>query len=89
MGQYGNQPDFGTIVEGLSAYGVDVNFPPSAIYIGQTENNAACAIEIRPVGDPSRTVTLTGIQPGTFLPIIAVQFVSKAGIDTENILLYR
>jgi len=89
MGQYGNQPDFGTIVEPLSAYNFEVNFPPSAIYIGRTDDDNACSIEILPVGDTSRTVEITGIQPGTFLPIIAVQITSASNIDTEKILLYR
>ena len=89
MGQYGNQPDFGTIVEPLSAYNLEFNFPPSAIYIGETEDGNACSIEILPVGDTSRTVEITGIQPGTFLPIIAVQITSVSNIDKEKILLYR
>jgi hypothetical protein len=89
MGQYGNQPDFGTILEPLSAYNFEVNFPPSAIYIGETEDGTACSIAILPVGDTSRTVEITGIQPGTFLPIIAVQIVSAFNIDKEDIILYR
>jgi hypothetical protein len=32
MGQYGNQPDFGTIVEGIT---METTFPPSAIFVGQ------------------------------------------------------
>ena len=90
MGQYGNQPDFGTIVTSADIVGLDKEFPPSAIYIGQTEGNGPCTITVLPVGNaPEDDIIISGIQPGTFLPIVVIKIIDKSAIESVNILLYR
>ena len=89
MGQYGNQPDFGTTVATLDILGVDIPFLPSAIYVGQTESNVACAFEILPVGNDGGWVSINGISAGTFLPIVVTQMRGLVNVAKEDILLYR
>ena len=91
MGQYGNQPDFGTIATAFNNIGVDVVFPPSAIYIGTTENNdGTAAITMQIVGNqPGVTTTITGISSGTILPFIATKIIGTSGVDSADIILYR
>jgi hypothetical protein len=91
MGQYGNQPDFGTIVMSLEAAGgINKVFPPSAIYVGQTTDMARCELEVLPVGNnPTDTITITAIQPGTFLPIVVVKIIDLDGVSDKDVLLYR
>ena len=90
MGQYGNQPDFGTTVVPLEKIGLNESFPPSAIYVGQTTDMARCIIEVLPVGNnPTDTITITAIQPGTFLPIVVVKIIDLDGVIDKDILLYR
>jgi hypothetical protein len=90
MGQYGNQPDFGTIVAVLEDIGLNVVFPPSAIYVGETTNNNGATLEVQPVGnEPGDTVIISGISNGTFLPIVVTEIIDKTGIDLNNVLLYR
>jgi hypothetical protein len=91
MGQYGNQPDFGTIVVTLEDIGLNESFPPSAIYVGETvDNDGQATLEVQPVGnEPGDTVIISGISNGTFLPIVVTEIIDKSGIDTNKILLYR
>lgn len=91
MGQYGNQPDFGTTVITLDSVGQNVPFPPSAIYVGTTDNNDGTAtLTVQPVGnEPGDTVTITGISNGTFLPIVVTEITGKTELDTATVLLYR
>ena len=90
MGQYGNQPDFGTIVVTAESAGPGP-FPPSAIYVGKTENNdGGTMLRVQPVGNAlGDTIDITGIHDGTFLPIIITQITNKADVDLINVLLYR
>ena len=86
MGQYGNQPDFGTIVEGIT---METTFPPSAIFVGQLlEETLTCSLRVLPVGN-SEDVTFTGISAGTFLPIIITKVISLTGVAEADILVYR
>ena len=91
MGQYGNQPDFGTTVLQFDSIGLGNECPPSAIYVGTTDdNNGTAILEVQPVGnEPGDTVTITGISNGTFLPIVVTKIISKTGVDITTILLYR
>ena len=86
MGQYGNQPDFGVIVEGVSA---GIPFPPSAIFVGElNEGLTTCSIRILPAGQ-TNSVWFTGIGAGTFLPIVITEVVDLTGVVSDNILVYR
>jgi hypothetical protein len=91
MGQYGNQPDFGTIVVILEDIGLNESFPPSAIYVGETfANDGTTTLEVQPVGnEPGDTVIISGISNGTFLPIIVTKIIDKTNVDTNKVLLYR
>jgi hypothetical protein len=90
MGQYGNQPDFGTIVTPLSAIGLDTQFPPSAIYIGQTtDNDGTATLTVQIVGNEPGSTTITGISSGAILPFIVTAVKDKSGVDSNNIYLYR
>jgi len=88
MGQYGNQPDFGTIVTNVDIVGAD-EFPPSAIYVGKTIDGDPCSLDVIPVGNNGVAIGITGISQGTFLPIVITKVVAYNNIDKENILLYR
>ena len=89
MGQYGNQPDFGTIVSSLTDIGQP--FPPSAIYVGETLNNDGTAsLTVQIVGNTPGAVTeITGISSGTILPFIVTEITAYSGVENDNILLYR
>ena len=89
MGQYGNQPDFGTIVTRLTDSGQP--FPPSAIYVGETLNNDGTAsLTVQIVGNtPGATTTITGISSGTILPFIVTEIPTSSGVTNDNIFLYR
>jgi hypothetical protein len=90
MGQYGNQPDFGTTVRTFEGIGTSTPFPPSAIYIGQTADNVRASMTVLPVGNPPEaTIAITGISPGTFLPIVITQIIDLSNVDAANVLLYR
>ena len=88
MGQYGNQPDFGTIVTTLDKAGLDTPFPPSAIYVGKLPG-LECDFEILPVGNNGEWVAINGISAGTFLPIVVTQIRALTNVNKEDILLYR
>ena len=91
MGQYGNQPDFGTTVVKLDDIGLNVTFPPSAIYVGITDtNDGTGTLEVQPVGnEPGDTVVISGISNCAFLPIVVTKIIDKAGVDWTSVLLYR
>lgn len=86
MGQYGNQPDFGTIV---SPVNLEEVIPPSAIFIGELlDPGVPATIMVQPVGNATEVV-FTGLVGGTFMPIIVTKIVTISGIQIENILVYR
>jgi hypothetical protein len=90
MGQYGNQPDFGTIVTSLATVGLETPFPPSAIYVGKTTGGEVCTLTVLPVGnDPDDTIAINGIPQGTFLPIVVVRIDTIDVVEPESVLLYR
>lgn len=87
MGQYGNQPDFGTIVSKLAD--TPQPFPPSAIYVGETlDNDGTATLTLQIVGNDS-LVTITGISSGAILPFIATEITAFSGVDNDNVFLYR
>jgi hypothetical protein len=75
MGQYGNQPDFGTkadgsvrtIGDGYTGEGGDP-FKPAAIYIG-TGGTLVCTI-VGGDNNGSNTTIFRNIPDGTFFPVI-------------------
>jgi hypothetical protein len=87
MGQYGNQPDFATIVETVSALPM-TGIQSGAIYIGALTDTEAdvTSITVRPVGN-SEDVTFSGISAGTFLPVIVTKITSAINIPESSILL--
>jgi basic membrane lipoprotein Med (substrate-binding protein (PBP1-ABC) superfamily) len=88
MGQYGNQPDFGTAAEALSAFPTTV-ITPSAVYIGAfTDPELAASITVRLIGN-NADVTFSGLNQGTFLPIIVTKVTSAVNIPAASIILYR
>ena len=86
MGQYGNQPDFGTIV--LSKSDAGSPFPPSAIYVGATADNDGTA-SMTVIGVNGNSFDITGISSGTLLPFIVTDITAVSGILSNDILLYR
>ena len=90
MGQYGNQPDFGTIVTTLAEIGLETPFPPSAIYIGKIDSVALASLTVQIVGnEPGIDTTISGISSGTILPFIVTQINDFSEVIAEEILLYR
>ena len=89
MGQYGNQPDFGTIVSDLTS--IEQPFPPSAIYVGETnDNDGTASLTVQIVGNtPGAPITITGISSGTILPFIVTEITAFSGVINDNIFLYR
>ena len=89
MGQYGNQPDFGTIATMLAD--IAQPFPPSAIYVGATnDNDGTATLTVQIVGNPPGSpITITGISSGTILPFIVTEITGSSGVNNTDILLYR
>lgn len=88
MGQFGNQPEFATISKTLSAFPESAS-QPSAVYIGAfTVSASAASITVRLVGDSSDT-TFSGLNEGTFLPIIVTSVTSAVNIPVTSVILYR
>jgi hypothetical protein len=89
MGQYGNQPDFGTIVTPLADIGVETPFPPSAIYVGKVSEGTV-TLKVQIVGnEPGVDTTISGISSGTILPFIVTQINDFDVVSADDILLYR
>jgi len=88
MGQFGNQPDFGTSSQTLSAFPTTATVP-SAVYIGAfTVSASAASITVRLVGDSADT-TFSGLVQGAFLPIVVTKVTSAVNIPAASIILYR
>jgi hypothetical protein len=88
MGQFGNQPDFAAISQTLSAF-PEAASQPSAVFIGAfTASGTAASITVRLVGDSTDT-TFSGLNQGTFLPIMVTSVTSAVNIPTSSIILYR
>ncbi len=86
MGQYGNQPDFGVIVEAVTLNEI---VTPSAVFVGEvSEGFTSCSIEVLPAGNKN-TVLFTGLNSGTFLPIVITKVINVTGITGDRVLLYR
>jgi len=86
MGQYGNQPDFATKVDTVSALPL-TNIKSAAIYIGAVIDPLAnTTITVRPVGNTT-DVTFSGLTSGTFLPVVVSSITSATNIPAESILL--
>jgi hypothetical protein len=86
MGQYGNQPDFATIVDTVSTLPL-ANIKSAAIYIGAVVDPLLnTTITVRPVGNTT-DVTFSGLTSGTFLPVIVSGITSAVNVSAANILL--
>lgn len=84
MGQFGNQPDFATAVETISAFPATPT-RPSAIYIGTVTAPATITV----VCVDGNSVTFTGIAESSFLPVIVKEITSAVGIVATDVLFIR
>ena len=84
MGQFGNQPDFGTAIETVSAFPATPT-SPSAIYIGTAVDPATITV----VCVDGTSATFTAITSGVFLPIMVKEITSAVGILASDILFVR
>jgi hypothetical protein len=93
MGQYGNQPDFGTrakeIIPTGSAYSSLVDTDPlksAALYIG-TGGTLVCNVvggNENPIGTPNTTI-FKNIPDGTFFPVIVNNvWINDGTVDVET-----
>jgi len=101
MGQFGNQPDFATVVDTVSSLSANVVLSkPSAVYIGAVTSGTTDTLVVVPVGNSSYNadtgvttntpVTFTGLQAGTFLPVMITSIISAGTtVIPSSILLYR
>jgi hypothetical protein len=99
MGQFGNQPDFAAKVDTISGattfYG-----DPKAVYIGaKTTSGTTASITVVPVGNTSYNsstgvttytpVTFSGVNEGTFLPVMVIAVTAVSNLPYSSILLYK
>ncbi len=93
MGQYGNQPDFGTKAAGVtptgnpSDTGTAINLNSAALYIG-TGGTLVCRVvggnsDVYSSDDQSGYTVFTNIPNGTFFPVIVSTVWSSDG-DAVN-----
>jgi hypothetical protein len=74
MGQFGNQPDFGTIAQSVTPIGYPsdndgIAFAPSALYIG-TGGNIVVSVVGGNIDGANGTTIFRNIPDGTFFPVI-------------------
>jgi|TARA_B110000503_G_scaffold76601_1_gene118079 hypothetical protein len=85
MGQYGNQPDFGTEAFSVTAndtINTTTNLGGCILYVGGTGNVKVLMAGKTQLGD---AVTFTNIPDGTFLPIV-VDYVLATGTTATAII---
>jgi hypothetical protein len=87
MGQFSNQPDFGTAVETITTFPATPS-KPSAIYMGIAVS-PALSITITVLCVDGTEVTFTGINGGSFLPVIVKKIVSAVNIQPVDTLFIR
>ena len=83
MGQYGNQPDFGTMINVIAAFPATAP-TPSVLYIGTV--TAPATITIKCVD--GTTATFTNITSG-FFPIVVDKVVTAVGIVPADVIFVR
>lgn len=99
MGQFGNQPDFGSIAENVTPQANAVYSPsthgpafkPSALYIG-TGGTLVCRVVggnalaggVSTDGFNTGFTTFTNIPDGTFFPVMVDYVWSSGGADTTT-----
>lgn len=99
MSQFGNQPDFATKVDTISGattfYGI-----PKAVYIGaKSVSGTTASITVVPSGNTSydsttgvttyTPVTFSGVNEGTFLPVMVIAVTAVANLPYSSVLLYQ
>ena len=84
MGQFGNQPDFGTAIETIASFPV-TPVKPSAIYIGIATIPATITV----VCVDGTSATFTGITGGSFLPVMVKEITSAVNIQPVDVLFIR
>jgi hypothetical protein len=96
MGQYGNQPDFGTIAQVVTPTGNPIEnngvfFAPSALYIG-TGGDIVVTVVGENIGGLYETMIFRNVPDGTFFPVIvtAVWITNdEEGTTCSNIIALR
>jgi len=83
MGQYGNQPDFGTGIDVITAFPATAP-TPSVLYIGTTTSPAT--ITVRCVD--GTTATFSNITSG-FFPIVVDKVISAVGILPADVIFVK
>jgi len=84
MGQFSNQPDFGTAVETITTFPATAS-AASAIYIGIA--TVPATITVKCVDGTS--ATFTGITGGNFLPVMVKEITSAVNIQPVDVLFIR
>jgi len=84
MGQFGNQPDFGTAIETIASFPA-TPVKPSAIYIGIATIPATITV----VCVDGTSATFTGITGGSFLPVMVKKITSAVNIQPVDVLFIR
>jgi hypothetical protein len=84
MGQFGNQPDFGTAIEVVSSFPAKPS-KPSAIYVGTAVIPASLTV----VCVDGTSATFTGLVGGSFLPVMVAEITSAVGILAADVLFIR
>ena len=98
MGQYANQPDFGTEAKEILANNAitpTTNLGGAVIYIGDTTGGSDIKVILRGVtgptgGFPTATepVTFKNVQAGSFLPVI-VDYVLLTGTTATSLIAIK
>ena len=95
MGQYGNQPDFGTRAAGVTPSGspdepnTAINLNSAALYIG-TGGTLVCRVVggnvniLDPLNPQTGWTIFNNIPDGTFFPVIVSAVWSADGIETPT-----
>ena len=86
MGQFANQPDFGTFAASATksdTIGISTNLKSSCLYIGTGGN-----IEVTAIGS-STSVVFKNIPDGSFLPVIVSSITAGANTTVSDIIAIK
>ena len=90
MGQYGNQPDFGTFAEAITAtdtISVATSLRSSCLYVG-TAGDVNVILANVPAATLAEAVLFKNVAAGSFLPVI-VNYVLATGTTAGDIIAIK